>query len=290
MLNSKLVHSSFFLIVAFILLVLISSNVYSRDCVIHYEEDLIEGEEIKLTLEECNTLKFSYYNKNYSLAIWNVYTNSVIVRVEKTARPISLEETWEVNIDDDDDYDLSITLLSVESDIAMFEFELEKKPEIEDDDEENQTNTTDSTTTNTNSVTNSSTNTLLQRYSNRTRIVRTTSSSSSNTASSGTSSNKASTSKENKNSVSGAGTVNITINITATTKSAILLLITSIVLGGLFVYNKIVEMEDKKKSKINRAYRRFKRTLKLKLRIILKRVRLKLGELIAGKEFKNKEK
>jgi hypothetical protein len=285
------VHRGFFLIVASVLLILVSSNVYSRDCVSHFEEDLIEGEDITITLEECNTLEFTYYNKNYSIAVWNVYSNSVIVRIEKTARPIAMGETWESSIDDDANYDFYVTLLSVEGDEATFEFELNEKPEMDDDDdEENQTNTTSSTTS-TNSATNSSTNTLLQRYTNRTRtITRTSTSSTSSSSSSSTGSNKDSTNNENKDSVSGASTINVTINIKLTPKSAGLLLITSIVLGGLFVFNKIIEMEDKKKNKINRAVRRFKRTLKLRLKIIFKKLRLKLGELIAGKEFKNKEK
>jgi hypothetical protein len=187
---------------------------------------------------------------------------------------------------------MDITLLSTESKLAGLTLGLNEKPEPEpepdeDDDQEqvNETNSTDTSSDTSSSTTNNSSSTTRSYVRRR-----------NSTSSSTSNSNDEEKNGIEKKFITGASTIHITVNLTLTMKAGIVFLVAAIILSGLFVYKQTTTVGGKRKrkkygrrSKAEILFDKVKRKLKAKLREIFKRVRIKLGELIAGEEFEKED-
>lgn len=302
----------FFLSIVLLILIDIASAVNDENTFYtRYYEDFVEGEDLTINLGVLDTLKFTYYNQNYSLRVLGVYSKSATIRIEKRGFDVNLDQTLSFNFDSIDDYDLEITLIALEDHTATFRLELNEKPSDEDDDEQiNDTNSTDTSDSDdddgsddnsdddndnsdddsTNSNSNSSSSGT-SRYIDLRGISSRVSNSSTTRRSSTTSTNP---DKEEK--ITGADVIDLNFNLTLTTKSGVLFLIGCLLLGVIFVFHRaslvaVSRISKKRKiSKFSVRMDKFRRKFKAKSNVVFKKIRMGLGEFIAGKEFENMAK
>jgi hypothetical protein len=306
MLNRK-VEFSMFLVLVFILMTF-SPSVSAFET--YYDEDFIEGGELTSSLEVLDVQKFSYYGENYSLRVLGVYSNFATVRVEKSAKDIHMDEEAKFNIDDNIDYDISVRLTSTNDRTAILQLSLFDKSPPEDDPEpdDDSDNTDDSSDDDTDDSDDSDSSDS-DDDSDDSSSATSSSSSTTSTQNSPSSSQSSTTSSSTTNSdddsdvkvIDGATTINVSFNFTFTPQSAIGFVLTAIiVVGGVIVYKKsdfIPKRKRKKGKKGKRIKRskfaiwcsRFWRKFKAWLKVIIKKLRVKTGELIAGERILTKD-
>lgn len=220
-----------------------------------YYKDFYEGEEMTLDLRELDTVRFTYYETNYSMRLLNIYTDSATIRVEMSAMDVQKNQPVEFDLDNDDEWDLNVELMFPDSDEAMFKLELNEieEPEPPEPPVENNTNTTNSTdtTNSTNSTDDSDDNSADDNSDDDTISQNTTANTNSN-----------SNNQTAPDEITGDVVYNINIDIEIPPGSGIgVLLIVAIVLGGLVAYKKLKKKYGNEE--INEAVSRKKQSKKL---------------------------
>jgi hypothetical protein len=302
---SRKIEWSILFLVVILILVTLSPSVLAFDT--YYDENFREGDKKTASLEVLDVQKFTYYGKNYSMRALGVYSNFATIRVEKTAKDIHLDEEARFNVDDNIDYDITVKLTSTNDRTAILELTLfDKSPPDDDPEPDDNDDTDDSPDSDSDDSDNSDTDSSDSSDDTSDDDDSSSSSTTTSTQNSPSSSQSSTTSTSsdddsNVKVIDGATTINVSFNLTLTPQSAIGLVLTAIiVVGGVIVYKrsdfstKGKRKKGKKGKRIKRSkfaiwFSKFSRRFKAWLKQIVKKFRVKTGELIAGERILTKD-